>query len=210
MKKINLFFILLSFFRSSIGMQQPTPAQLVQQAVAELPKIREELGKPINPNQGQPAQGTAQPNIDVHKRRLQGEALNRICNAVSGGQERLHAQRTAQEAIAHAVITTAAAQEAACHERLNQKVESLSQAQSNREAAEGQLGTLQEIQQKQAQQKQKKADLEKACKDLQFLREIKALDDKLYDLNNHLSSLDLEISREIMAAQALLRTLKQS
>ncbi|GMU19256.1 MAG: hypothetical protein AMXMBFR12_04480 [Candidatus Babeliales bacterium] len=191
-----------------------TPEQLVQQALAELPRIRQELGKPVNPNhqQGQPPPIGApnQRDIDLHKRRLQGDPLNRVCAAIAAGQERLHAQRNVQEAIAHTTIITAAAQEAALQECLGQKGTLLTQAESNSREAAGQLGTLQEIKQKQEQQKQKRADLEKSCKDLQFLNEVKELDDKLDHLAHHLSHLDLELTGEIMAAQQALRELKHS
>lgn len=212
MKKTNLIFIIASCFQVSIGMQQNrAPEQLVQQALAELPKIREELGRPVNPNQGQLAQGAPhQPSIDVHKRRLQGAPLNRVCAAISGGQDPLHAQRNVQEAIGHVVISTAAAQETALQERLEQKAVNLAHAELSRRGAEQELGILQEIKQKKEQQKVKTAEYKKACKDLELLREQKDLDDKLDQLTSHLSRLDFELTGEIMALQQILRTLKNS
>lgn len=215
MKKLNLFLILLSIFRSSIGMQQNrAPEQLVQQALAELPLIRTELGKPVNPNNqpGQLAQiGAPNPHhINAQKLRLQGDPLNRVCAAISAGQDRLHAQRNVQEAIAHVTIITAAAQEAALQERFGQKGALLTQAETSSREAASQLSTLQEIKHAQEQQKQKAADYAKACKDLQFLQEKKALDEKLSQLTSHLSRLDLELTGEIMAMQKIVSELKHS
>lgn len=188
------------------------PEQIVQQVFAELPQIREELGRPVNPNQdGQPAQPAHQQlSIDVHKRRLQGAPLDRLSAAISGGQDRLHTQRNVQEAIGHVVISTAAAQEAALQERLQHKAVNLAQAESIRRASEHELGLLQEIKQKKEQQKEKRADYEKACKDLNFLRKQKDLDDKLDQLTGHLTRLDFELTGEIMTLQQILRTLKNS
>jgi hypothetical protein len=214
MKNINHFLILLSCFQASIGMQQNrNPEQLVQQALAELPKIREELEKPSIPN-NQPEQlvHSREPSpqtIETHKRKLQGDALNKICNAISVGGERLHAQRTAQEAIAHVTIITAAAQEAALQERFEQKAVNLADVESIRRRAEQELGILQEIKQKKEHQKAKTAEYQKACKDLKFLIEQKELDDKLDQLTGHLSRLDFELTAEIIKVQQTLHALKK-
>lgn len=197
--------------------QNRSPEQLVQQALAELPRIREELGKPVGSNnqQGQPAQNVApiapnQQNIEAHKQRLQGAAYGRLSTTMLTARERLHVQRTAQEAIAQVSFATAAAQETALQERLIHKSGILDQARSKCVEIQGELGTLQEIRQLQEHKKQKAADYEKACKDLQFLQEKNALDDKVHQLNNHLSLLDFELTREIMAAQEIIHALKHS
>lgn len=215
MKKLNLFLILLSFFASSIGMQQNrTPEQLVQQALAELPLIRAELGKPVHPHNQtvQPQQiGAANPrDIDAQKLRLQGNPLNRVCAAIAAGQDQIHAQRRVQEVIAHTTIITAAAQEATLQERFGQKGMLLAQAESSCREVASTLSSLQEIKHKQDQQKLKATEFAKACKDLEFLKEVKELDDKLHALANQLSILDLDLTGEIMAAQQVVRELKQS
>lgn len=215
MKKLNLFLILLSFFRSMSGQQhqRPTQEQLVRETYEQLPLIRAELGNPVMPD-AQRGQAVAvapnQQNIELYKQRLQGAAFGRLSTAMLAGQERLHVQRIAQEAIAQVAFTTAAAQEAALQERFMQKNANLEQARSNCQEAEDHLGTLQEIKQMQDQQKQKAAEHETACKDLEFLKEKKALDDQLHKLNNDLSRLDMQMTSEIMAVQEMLRRLKHS
>lgn len=195
--------------------QCPTQEQLVRETYEQLPLIRAELGNPVMPDaqRGQAVAVAVAPNqlnIELYKQRLQDAAFGRLSTAMLAGQERLHVQRIAQEAIAQVAFTTAAAQEAALQERFMQKNANLEQARSNCQEAEDHLGTLQEIKQMQNQQKQKAAEHEKACKDLEFLKEKKALDDQLHKLNNDLSRLDMQITSEIMAVQEMLRRLKHS
>lgn len=213
MKNYIFFLIILSFYHSTNGQQHQRPAQeqLVGEAFEQLPLIRAELAKPVGPNNQQqpPAPVPNQHTIDGYKQRLQGPAFGRLSSSIIAG-DRLHVQHTAQEAIAQISLVTAAAQEAALQERFVQKNSSLAKVRSHRQEDEDTLDTLHEIKQLQEQQKQRALIFEKACKDLHFLAEVKALDEKLSQLASHLSRLDLELSGEIIAAQKILSELKHS
>lgn len=212
MKKYIFFLNILGFSLSSCMQQNLTPQQAAQQALERLPLIQAELGRSVDSQQGQAAAVLPnQRNIDLQKQRLQGQAFDRLCHNISAGKERLHVQRTAQEAIAHVTLVTAAAQEAALQDSLIHKSGDLDQARLKREETEGELGTLQEIKNLQEQQKQKAVEFNRAKAHLKFLKEeVMPLDEKLAQLNNHLNTLSFELNHEIMATQQALRALKNS
>lgn len=214
MNRYTFFLIILASSTVMHGQQPPPQEHVIREMNAQLALLRNELARPLAQRNAQGQQAPATPpnplQVEAKKIRLQGAPLDQLSNKIFEAREDgVHMMRLTQEVIGQVATATATAHESALQERLINKSVTLDQARLQREEAEGHLGSLQEIKQFQEQQGKKIADFQNACKDLKFLKEMKALDEKMDQLSHHLNNINFELTREILAAQKILRELKQ-